>query len=267
MNLITATNLRVSLGAQEILKGVSFALPPGSMVGLVGPNGSGKSTLLRTVLGLQPRTAGGIRSMDDDLDLLPSRERARRLGYLPQAAHLHWPLPVAEIVALGRHPHRRAWHGLGADDRQVIAHAMTLANVTHLAHRSSAELSGGEQMRVHLARLLAGEHRVLLLDEPTTSLDPRYQLQMLNSLRGIVAGGIGVLMVLHELTLAASYCDSIVVLNEGRVEAADIPSRALNDEVLARVFQVRAMRGSFAGREFLSPVALAESASATKQRT
>ena len=206
---------------------------------MIGPNGAGKSSLLRALAGLLPVAQGEI-----ELDGVPlfSRSptaRARLVGYLPQSPRLEWPLPVREAVALGR----RAL-GLGGANDPAVGAALEQFALTDLAAADASRLSGGEQMRVHLARLAAGEHRVLLVDEPTASLDPRYQLQVLAQLRTLARGGCALLLVLHDLALATRYCDRVLVLAEGQQRALGAPEEVLTDGLLAEVFKVRGERNA-----------------------
>lgn len=253
MALIEARDLTVLHGAQPVVREVSLALGAGEVLGLVGPNGSGKSSLVKALLGLVPRRRGAVRFGGRDLARLTPTARARFAGYLPQQPVIHWPLRVADLVALGRYPHRGAGARGDAADRAAVDAAMAAVHVTALADRPATALSGGERMRVQIARLLAGGHAALFADEPTASLDPYYQLDIMATLRGIAAGGIGVLVVLHELELASRFCDRVIVLAAGAIAAAGPPEFALDDEVLARVFRVRAVRGHDGDRSYLQP--------------
>ncbi len=242
MNLIEARGIAVEREARRVLDGVDFTFGAGELVGIVGPNGAGKTTLLRSLLGLQKTCAGEVRFEGDSLSALPRRELAQAVGYLPQNAAFHWPIVVERAVSMGRFPHQPPLFGMTPQDRGAIERAMDTAGINTLATRRVDRLSGGECMRVHLARLLAGEHRGIIADEPFTSLDARYQLHFLSVLKRQVAAGISVLISLHDLSLAARFCDRIVVLKEGRVAANDAPDRALDEATLAAVFEVTAER-------------------------
>ena len=202
MNCVEAHGVAVELGGRRVLNGVDFALGAGELVGLIGPNGSGKTTLLRTLCGLESPLAGHVALAGDPISALSPAVRARRIGYLPQHAVFHWPLTVANAVALGRHANAASLFGSAAADRTIIADALAATGLSAMAERPVNELSGGEAMRVHIARLLAGGHAALIADEPVTSLDPRYQLELLAILRRQAGAGIGVVLSLHDVPLA-----------------------------------------------------------------
>ena len=237
MSLLTLTAVSARLGQRAVLEALSLSLQAGEVLGVVGPNGAGKSSLLRAIAGLLPLQHGEVWFAGQALSTLDRQARARSLGYLPQNPQILWPLTVRELVALGRRPHA----GLvsAAADAAAIDAALEAFELTGFAARPARALSGGEQMRVHLARLHAGQHALLLVDEPTAALDPRAQLQVLTALRALAAAGCGVLLVLHDLPLAARYCDRLLVLADGQAVVCDSPAVALSDARLAAVFGVR----------------------------
>jgi iron complex transport system ATP-binding protein len=228
----------VSFGGKPILSDVSLAVEAGEFVAIVGPNGAGKTTLLRAVAGLAAAT-GEIEILGDALRRLPLAERARRIAYLPQGHVFHWPLTVADIVALGRLP-----RGAGADpsdaDRAAVGRAIAETGISEFVQRPVTTLSGGERARVALARVLATEGPLILADEPTASLDPRYQLAVLDILKRHARREGAVLAVLHDLALAARYADRIVVMNGGRIVADGAPREVLSVARLSEVFGVEA---------------------------
>ena len=236
MTLLTARQLGVTYAGRQVLGPIDLALSAGRLLGVVGPNGAGKSTLLRALAGLVPAT--GQCSLPAQLPA-DERARARHVGYLPQTPDVAWPLSVTELVALGRLPHGG---GDSAQGRRAIAHAIEALGLRGLAARDVQTLSGGERMRTHLARLAAGEHRVLLVDEPTVSLDPRYQLEVLDYLRQLAHAGAAVMIVLHDLPLAVRYCDELLVLEAGIAVRSGPPQEVLDDALLTRVFGVRGIR-------------------------
>jgi iron complex transport system ATP-binding protein len=238
MSQLRATNVHVRKNGVAILNAVDCELNAGEMLGVVGPNGSGKTTLLRSLLGLERPWQGEVRFGERLIATISAAEKSRAIGYLPQGARFHWPISVSEAVMLGRYAFRGPWGRASAKDREAAAAAMEAADVMRLAGRTVDRLSGGEKMRVHLARLIAGEHRYLLADEPTTSLDPYYQIEILDQLRGLADSGVGILLVIHDLPLAVRYCDRLVVLSHGRVVTAAAPRSALSPAVLADVFDV-----------------------------
>ena len=237
MSLLTVNALSAALGQREVLRGLSFSLQAGEVLGVVGPNGAGKSSLLRALAGLLTPTQGEALFETRALHSLEPQARARAVGYLPQSPQLLWPLTVREVVALGRRPH--AGLAATAADTAAVDAALEAFEIAGFAERSARALSGGEQMRVHLARLHAGQHRLLLVDEPTAALDPRAQLQVLAALRTLAAAERGIVLVLHDLPLAARYCDRLLVLADAQAVVCDRPAAALNDARLAAVFGVR----------------------------
>ena len=245
---LTAQRLGVTLGGRPVLADVSLSLPAGQLVALVGPNGAGKTTLLRALAGLVA-CSGTVTVAGELLSSLSLRERARRFAYLPQGHIVHWPLPARDIVALGRYPHGATDPArLSPADAEAVLRGMRAADVAAFAARRATELSGGERSRVALARVLAVEAPVILADEPTSSLDPRHQLEVMTTLRRSADGGVIVIVVTHDLGLAARFADQVLVLSEGRLAAQGEPATALSDSVLAEIFRISAFR-SGSGRE------------------
>lgn len=243
--LLSATALGCARGGRPILAAVDLELRSGEVLGLLGPNGAGKSSLLRLLAGIEAPDAGAVELRQQSLATLAPRARARALGYLPQNPELHWPMSVRDAVSLGRLP----WHdgfaamAAGRDgDHAAVRRALARCDLDTLGQRAADTLSGGERARMHLARLFAGEHDVLLVDEPIANLDPRYQLAVLDLLAGHArdpgGGARAVIAVLHDLALAARYCDRVVVLDGGRVYAAGAPAEVLDGALLQQVFGV-----------------------------
>ena len=238
MNTMLATqNLGCALGKYPILNGVDLEVPEGEMMALVGPNGTGKSTLLRTLAGLLPIQSGRVLVAGRDLVKLSPLERARTLAMVGQQEETPADLRVAEVVALGLLPHRPPWSGGGRKERNAVAEALEQVSMTAYANRGFHQLSGGEQRRVLLARGLAQHTELLLLDEPTNHLDIRHQHALLRMVRGL---GRTVIAAIHDLDLAATYFDHIVVLNDGGVAADGKPSEVLTPELVGDVFGMAA---------------------------
>jgi iron complex transport system ATP-binding protein len=252
-SFLVMQDVSVSRSGRGVLHDVSLALPRRSVVALVGPNGAGKTTLLKAIAGLLP-FRGIVRVADDDVSGLSIRERARKIAYLPQGHVVHWPLSVRDVVALGRYPHGANDPArLNDADQAAVSRAMALADLDLLSNRNVNELSGGERSRVALARVIAVEAPVVLADEPTASLDPRYQIDAMRLLRRIADDGALVVVVSHELGLAARFADNVLVLADGRLVIQGTPHDALAESVLARTFRVSAFRTRHLGEDVVVP--------------
>lgn len=234
MNGLTVEGIGLARGGKTILAGASFTAPHAQVTGLVGPNGAGKSSLLTALLGLVP--ARGRATFDgEDLRTMPRRERARLAAYVEQSASTEERLSVRDVVALGRIPFETDWaSGPSAQDDAIVAAAMADTGMSDFADRRFNTLSGGEQQRVQVARALAQQPRLLLLDEPTSHLDIAAQLHLLSLLRRRAAAGATILIVLHDLNLAARFCDRLVILQAGRTLAEGAPHEVLTP---ARILQ------------------------------
>jgi iron complex transport system ATP-binding protein len=253
MTYLAAQNLDVALAGRRVLNGISLSLSSGHLVALVGPNGAGKTTLLRALAGLIP-SDGAIQVGGDALSSLPLRERAKRFGYLPQGHMVHWPLPARDIVALGRYPHGATDPArLPPRDAEAVLRAMQAVDVMEFAERRVTELSGGERSRVALARVLAVEAPIILADEPTASLDPRHQIDVMKRLRAAADRSVLVIVVTHDLGLAARFADHVLVLADGRLAAQGAPEQALSEQVMANVFRISAYRAEYQREAVIVP--------------
>ncbi|WP_414831991.1 ABC transporter ATP-binding protein [Afifella sp. YEN Y35] len=252
--IISASGIGVKRGEATILQSVDFVARAGEVVGLIGPNGAGKSTLLEVIAGLRKPELGQVFYDGKPATSVPRRSLARRLAYLKQDATVDWPLSVEKVVALGRLPYSGlfAAHDRRADDRATRA-AMETAGIAQFAERNVQTLSGGERARVLLARALAVEAETLLADEPVDALDPMHQLNVMELLRRTRDRGTGIVVVLHDLTLASRFCDRLVLLDRGRVAAEGAPQDVLTDDILAQCYGVRALTGIHAGGRFIVP--------------
>jgi iron complex transport system ATP-binding protein len=250
---LSAQGLGVTLAGRAVLHDVSLTLSSGHLVALVGPNGAGKTTLLRALAGLVP-SEGSVHVGGDALSALPLRERARRFAYLPQGHIVHWPLPARDIVALGRYPHGATDPArLTPRDTEAVLRAMQAADVVDLGERRATELSGGERSRVALARVFAVEAPVILADEPTSSLDPRHQIDIMKTLRAATDKGTLVIVVTHDLGLAARFADIVLVLSDGRLVSQGVATEALSEQVMADVFRIRAYRTEYQREAVIVP--------------
>jgi iron complex transport system ATP-binding protein len=251
--LLTTRNLNVSLAGRRVLDDISLSLLSGHLVALVGPNGAGKTTLLRALAGLVP-SDGAIDVGGDALSSLSLRDRARRFAYLPQGHLVHWPLPARDIVALGRYPHGATDPGrLTPHNNEAVLRAMQAADVNEFVARRVTELSGGERSRVALARVLAVEAPVILADEPTSSLDPRHQIDIMKTLRQAADNGVLAIVVTHDLGLAARFADTVLVLSAGRLVSQGAPAQALSEQVMSDVFRISAFRAEYQGEAVIVP--------------
>jgi iron complex transport system ATP-binding protein len=236
---IRLEQVEVSLGRRSVVRGVSAELQPGTLTGIVGPNGAGKSTLARAMLALVPYS-GRILVEGTDAASMTRVELARQLAYLPQGQTLHWPLSVERLVGLGRLPHLGPMSRIGAQDAAAIDRAMERADVLYLRERVATELSGGERARVLLARALAVQAPALIADEPLASLDPGHQIDVMELLQGEARAGALVIAVLHDLTMAARYCDRLVLIDGGTLVGDGTPAEVLTPANLRQVYGIDA---------------------------
>ncbi|HEY0623602.1 ABC transporter ATP-binding protein [Sphingomonas sp.] len=239
MVTLTTHGLSVSLGTRTVVDGITLSLEPGRLIGIIGPNGAGKSTLVRALLGLIPYR-GGTALDGMEVTGLTRAQIARALAYLPQGQTLHWPLAVERLVGLGRLPHLAPMSRIASADQAIIDRAMERADVAHLRDRIATELSGGERARVLLARALAVEARGLIADEPLASLDPGHQIDVMELLRSEARTGALVVAILHDLTMAARYCDRLLLMDRGRLIAQGAPLEVLSEANLRTVYGVQA---------------------------
>ena len=233
-------DLAVVERGRTIVDGVSLSLRAGEVLGVVGPNGAGKTSLIRAALGLRRRSKGEVLVDGRPLDGRSEAERARLVGYLPQERRVAWNMPARDIAALG------AMDRAPAEALALAESCLAELEVGALAGRGVLDMSGGERARVLLARLLATRAALLVADEPAAGLDPDAQFLILERLRARATAGAGVIVTLHDLTLAARACDRIAVLHGGRLRALAPPAEAMSPEVLAEVF---ALRGSLVPTE------------------
>ncbi|RDJ26905.1 ABC transporter ATP-binding protein [Bosea caraganae] len=250
--LIEAKDIAVALGGKPVLRGIDLTLRTGELVGLIGPNGAGKTTLLRVIANLLPH-AGAVLYDREPAKAIGHKALARRIAFLAQGGAVHWQMRAEAVVALGRLPHRRPLGEMTAADQDAIARAMLATDAASFRDRTLDSLSGGERMRVLLARALAVEAEMLLADEPLAGLDPRHQLEAMTLLRRVAASGAGVVVVLHDLTLAGRFCDRLVLLDQGRILADGPPDAVLGDDHLSQAFGISVARGRRDGEDFVLP--------------
>ncbi|HEY0940797.1 MAG TPA: ABC transporter ATP-binding protein [Steroidobacter sp.] len=235
---LTVSGLQFRRGSRVVLDSIDLQLQSGSITAVLGPNGAGKSTLLSCVAGLLMPPRGSIELDGASLLSLPAMQRARRIAFLPQTPEIAWAVDVQTLVGLGRIPYQGV--ASDAEDRAAITRAMEKTQVAQWADRLVTTLSGGERARALLARVLAGESDWILADEPFTGLDPSHQFEAADLLRSVANQGSGVVLTIHDLTLAARIADRVVILDGGRVVADGPPQEALTPEILRQVYSIDA---------------------------
>ncbi len=223
-------------GAAPVLRDVSCAVAPGEFLGILGPNGAGKTTLLKIFAGLLKPRAGTVTDAGMDLGSLSLKERSRRIAYVAQSEEIFLPYTVRQIVLMGRAPYLGLMGFEGPDDHAIVEAAMERTDVARFATRPIQELSGGERQRVFLARALAQQTRVLLLDEPTSHLDLSHQIHFFKLLKVLQGQGLTILATLHDLNLAALFCDRCLLLKDGRTRAFGTPRDVFREDILSDTY-------------------------------
>ncbi|ARR56806.1 ABC transporter [Rhizorhabdus wittichii DC-6] len=258
--------LRIDLGGRAILHGIDAEMRSGSLVGVIGPNGAGKSTLARAVTGLLRSASGRVAIDGTNVRAFSPADLGRRIAYLPQGQTVHWPLTAERLVALGRLPHLAPFSAMARADRDAVERAMARADIGGLRDRVVTELSGGERARVLIARALAAEAPVLVVDEPLAALDPGHQLELMDLMRAETEAGTLVLLILHDLAMAARFCDRLLLLHEGRLVADGAPGAVLTPEYLSDCYNIRAWTGTIEGQAVVLPIERSSPPGAAKLR-
>ena len=233
---VQVEGLSFNFGKKPVLKELSFQVAPGEVVGLVGPNGAGKSTVIKLMTRVLKLRSGQVKVDDTDIQDLSRLQLAKRLAVVPQLSALPEAFSVHEIVLMGRTPHVGFFATETPEDLQIVERAMRRTEVWALRNRMAAELSGGERQRVLLARALVQEPRYLLLDEPTNHLDLRFQVEVLRFTKRAAQDGLGALIVMHDLNLAARVCDRVLVMHKGVLVAQGAPAEVLTQELIQDVY-------------------------------
>ena len=240
MTRISVSHLHLERGRRAILHDLSLELDSGALIVVIGPNGAGKSTLMSALAGLEPPTSGEVTLDGVSLQAIHRKALARTRAYLPQNPRSEWPLPVERLVALGLTPTLPPFGPLSPDLSARVRAAMEACDIAHLADQAATTLSGGELSRAMLARAIVGDPQVLIVDEPTTGLDPRHAIGALARLKGLAAAGRLVIASVHDLTLAARFGDRVIALADGRLAADGPVKEVLTPELLRRLFSVDA---------------------------
>ena len=235
--VIRASDVRAVLGGSQILRGVDLRAERGELVGVIGPNGSGKSTLLKCIYRVLKPTGGAVWLDGRALSEYSYKASARRVAVVAQHNYYNFDFSVQDVVMMGRAPHKRALDRDNAQDRQMAARALETVGMADFARRSFSTLSGGEQQRVILARALAQDTPCLILDEPTNHLDIKFQLQLMDIVKGLDRT---VIAAIHDLNIAAMYCDRLYAVREGGVVASGRPEEVLTPELIRAVYEVEA---------------------------
>jgi len=253
--IVREVRYRYSGAERDAVQDVSFSVQPGEFHAILGPNGSGKTTLVRIALGALRPQAGSATIGDRPAHEWPRQELARVIGVVPQREDNLFPQRVRETVVLGRYPHLSMWGRERPEDHAAVDRALAACDVAELAARWVWTLSGGEYQRVRVARALAQEPRLLVLDEPGISLDLRHEMALFELVRGLVdTHGLGVLMITHDLNLAARFADSLLLLSEGHAVAAGAPTNVLTRETVERVFSWPVALQTVEGRPHMVPL-------------
>lgn len=238
MSMISATHMTTRIDGRPVLRNVTLQAFDGEVIGLIGPNGSGKSTLLRTLAGFLRPSSGELLIAGKPFRSYKSKELARMVGYVPQDTAIDFDFLTREIVLMGRHPYISRFGSESRQDRERVEHAMRQTATLHLADQMVTRLSGGQRQMVFIAKALAQEPKLLLLDEPISALDIRYQLQVLKLMRHWAQKGMTVIAALHDLNLAARFCDTLFLLTDGEVISTGTPEQVLTPEIIRRAYNV-----------------------------
>jgi len=257
MTRLSARGIRHAFQGREVLAGVDFDLSGGEVVGLIGPNGAGKTTLMRVLAGLIDPGAGEVAFDGSPIAGLATEARARAISYLAQAGAAQWAVTVETLVGLGRLPHLGPFRGPGPADRDAVDRALAACDVKMIRDRPVNRLSGGERARVMLARALAVEAPVLLADEPVAGLDPAHAIDVMAVLGARARAGAAIVVVVHDLTIAARHCDRLVLMQDGRIAADGRPGAVLSESNLAHVYGIRALTGTAEGAPYVIPLSRA----------
>jgi iron complex transport system ATP-binding protein len=232
--------LDFSYGRKKILDQVDLEINDGELVCIVGENGAGKSTLIKIINRINSIDSGSLTFQNRQIQDIPTSELSRLIGYVPQSAHVNFPATVFDVILLGRIPHI-AWK-VGKMDRRIVSKTIMELNLQHIAFRPFNQLSGGERQKVLIARALVQDPRLILLDEPTSNLDLRHQLEVMETVRKAVKEGdnVAAVIAIHDLNLASKFADKIAFMHQGRIEDIGSPSEVITPEIISKVYGIKA---------------------------
>ncbi|MBU3136803.1 ABC transporter ATP-binding protein [Clostridium gasigenes] len=237
---VQVKNLRFSIDKKEILKDISFEIPKGSFVGVIGPNGCGKSTLLKNIYRLYKPSSGSILLDNKELAKMKDKDCAKEIAVLAQESNTHFDFTVEQIVKMGRYPYKSVFEDYSKADLQMVKEMLRKVGLESFGERSFSELSGGEKQRTLIARALVQNTEFLILDEPTNHLDIGYQIQLMDLVKGL---NITTLSAIHDMNLAAMYCDYLIVMKDGKIIKFGTVEEVINSEMLKAIFGVNAHVG------------------------
>lgn len=237
---VQVKNLRFSINKKEILKDISFEIPKGSFVGVIGPNGCGKSTLLKNIYRLYKPSSGSILLDNKELAKMKDKDCAKEIAVLAQESNTHFDFTVEQIVKMGRYPYKSVFEDYSKADLQMVKEMLQKVGLESFGERSFSELSGGEKQRTLIARALVQNTEFLILDEPTNHLDIGYQIQLMDLVKGL---NITTLSAIHDMNLAAMYCDYLIVMKDGKIIKFGTVEEVINSEMLKAIFGVNAHVG------------------------
>ncbi len=232
---ITAENIKMKIGDNEILKGVSIDSKNREFVGIIGPNGSGKSTLLKSIYRILKPNDGCIKLGDMDISKMSIKESAKKMAVVSQHNYYNFDFTVKEVVSMGRSPHKKNLERDNIEDFEIVKESLQKVGMSEFSNRSFSTLSGGEQQRVILARALAQKTPCLILDEPTNHLDIKYQLSLLNIVKSL---DLTVISAIHDLNIASMYCDRLFVMKDGQIVASGTPQDILTKELIKEIYEI-----------------------------
>ncbi|MEE8057871.1 MAG: ABC transporter ATP-binding protein [Pseudomonadales bacterium] len=238
--MLEANDIALSFNGSVILNSLNIKIGEGELVGLIGPNGAGKTSLLRILANLQTPNTGSVQLDGKNLSDINRKKLAQTIGYLEQGAPAHWPLQVCRLIELGRLPYLSPWEKLSSLDSRIVNWAMNQAEVQHLSTRIVSTLSGGERLRVLIARMFATEPNIILADEPIAALDPYHQLHIMELFRNHCDRGGSTVVVMHDLNMAARFCHRLALLHQGHIVCEGSPEQVLQPQQLRDVYGIQA---------------------------